>query len=173
MGKKRKVKEKDTNLSVLLGRYPYKGVVIDTQLLVLYLVGIFNPNDIKNNKRTCDYSLTDFNLLLKVMQAYSKIIITQSVLAETTNHLDTLNRKYNTTFYSTIANILTQFEAMDTKTKDVLTGPTFSKLGFTDASLDILSKEYVVLTHDEPLWGQIISQRGMCLYWPTLDPTHY
>lgn len=47
------------------------GLLVDTNLLVLFAVGTFNPNRIEHLKRTRQYSKTDFELLLRFLEQFS------------------------------------------------------------------------------------------------------
>jgi hypothetical protein len=49
--------------SALIEKHRAKGVLVDTNLLVLYLVGTVNPRRIPNFKRTGDFNIDDYNLL--------------------------------------------------------------------------------------------------------------
>jgi hypothetical protein len=47
----------------LIGKHRSKGVLVDTNLLVLLLVGLVNKRRIRRFKRTRDFTPADFDLL--------------------------------------------------------------------------------------------------------------
>jgi len=161
------------NINVQLKPFPTQAVVVDSNLFILYLVGIFKTIEIDLFEKSKQFGEKQFHLLTKVLGSYKKIIITQPVLTETTNHLDKLNRKYDTLFYRTILYSLLKFEDSPTKTIDILNGTAFCTLGFADSSLEILSSQYVVLTDDDDLYGHIISKKGKAIFWRHLDPKDF
>src|ERR1044072_1459487 len=61
------------------------GILVDTNLLVLFLLGTFDKRLVTDFKRTQAYSVEDFELLSKLIQQFDKIIATPSVLAEVSN----------------------------------------------------------------------------------------
>ncbi|MBK9982548.1 MAG: hypothetical protein IPP15_08995 [Saprospiraceae bacterium] len=161
------------NVSAQLGTYSTQAVVVDSNLFILYLVGLFNIGEIELFEKSKHYGEKQFNLLIKVLASYKKIIITQPILTEATNHLDKLNRKYNTVFYRSILDSLLKFDDTSNNTFDILNGTAFFELGFADSSLEILSQQYVVLTDDTDLYGHIISKSGKAIFWKHLDPRNY
>ncbi len=61
-------------------------LILDTNLLILLLVGFFDPDHIENCPRTKGFCKDDFDLLLKILENFeSEIIITPHVLAELSN----------------------------------------------------------------------------------------
>ena len=59
-----------------------KGLLVDTNLLVLYAVGLVNPDRISTFKRTRKYSKDDFELLLRVLAEYRPLCTVAHILAE-------------------------------------------------------------------------------------------
>ncbi|GEM_PF-805142 len=64
-------------------QYGKKKVIVDTNLLLLLLVGSFDKEFIKDCAATNQYSQLDYDLLLKVLRYFkSEIVITPYLLAE-------------------------------------------------------------------------------------------
>lgn len=64
------------------------GLLIDTNLLVLFAVGSVNRNRIENFKRTRQYTVADFDLLLRVLDRAKPLYTVSHVLAEVSNLTD-------------------------------------------------------------------------------------
>jgi hypothetical protein len=64
------------------------GLLIDTNLLVLFVVGSVNPNRIETFKRTSKYSPRDYDLLVRVMERWGSLYTVAHVLAEVSNLTD-------------------------------------------------------------------------------------
>jgi hypothetical protein len=66
----------------LLKKYRAKGVLLDANLLVLYLVGRVNPNRIQSFKRTQSYSVEDYQLLVRLLGWFGALTTTPHVLSQ-------------------------------------------------------------------------------------------
>ena len=60
-------------------------VVIDTNLLVLLVVGSASRNYIQKHKRLSDYTPEDFDLLGLILSEFSEIVFLPHILAEVSN----------------------------------------------------------------------------------------
>lgn len=67
-------------------KYGRKKLVLDANLLILLLVGVFDKNVLRNCQSTKKYCGDDFDLMIKIFQYFeSEIIITPHILAEISN----------------------------------------------------------------------------------------
>ena len=141
---------------VLTARYARKGIVIDTNILLLFLVGYIDPGKIEEFKLTCKYTKDEFLLLSRLVKGFEKIIITPQILAEVTNHLD--NSKIGDEHVA--KSIRAVLYGAGTKEKyfkkdDLIDNGFLSKFGFTDVSVLESAKngKALVLTDDLKLTG--------------------
>lgn len=61
------------------------GILIDTNLLLVYLVGLWNPEEVGRHKRTQEYTTEDFDSLRSLAQRFRVIVTTPHILAELSN----------------------------------------------------------------------------------------
>lgn len=61
------------------------GLLVDTNLLVLFTVGGVNRNRMETYKRTRQYTKSDFDLLLRILEKFNKLYTIAHVLAEVSN----------------------------------------------------------------------------------------
>lgn len=70
-------------------KYQPEGIIIDTKILILFLVGSYDPTFIENcellNNSNEKYSTSDFELLKKIFHYFKKLVITPQVIAELSN----------------------------------------------------------------------------------------
>ena len=64
------------------------GLLVDTNLLVLYVVGTVNRNRIETFKRTRQYTRADYDLLVRVLTNFEPLYTVAHVLAEVSNLTD-------------------------------------------------------------------------------------
>lgn len=65
-----------------------RALVVDSNLLVLLVVGLVNPDRIASFKRTRRYNEDAFNLLREILQGYESIYTTAHILTEVSNLTD-------------------------------------------------------------------------------------
>jgi rRNA-processing protein FCF1 len=136
-------------LDELLLRYQSKGVLIDTNLLLLYCVGRYDKKLIRQFKRTMQYAVEDYDLLVRVTAFFAKAVTTPNILTEVnslSNQLqENIKKEYATAFTKTIE-VLEEFYS---PSRDLATTAHFSRFGLADSSIvDLVKNQYLVLTDD-------------------------
>ncbi len=72
----------------LVEKHRARGVVIDANLLVLYLVGTVNRRRILNFKRTASFSIEDYDSLLRLIVWFGTVVVTPHVLSQVSDLTD-------------------------------------------------------------------------------------
>ncbi len=72
----------DSYIQSVITKYKSKGILVDTNILLLFFVGSSNPARISRFPRTEQFDESDFELLLSAFQSFSKIISTPHILDE-------------------------------------------------------------------------------------------
>jgi len=65
-----------------------RGLLVDTNLLVLFVVGAVNRDRIEQFQRTRQYTLADYDLLMRVIDRFSRLYRVARVMAEVGNLTD-------------------------------------------------------------------------------------
>lgn len=78
------------HLEQLLIEYRTEGVVADTNLLLLYVVGAHDPERIGRFPRTDTYTEDDFDLLERLLGYFETAVTTPPILTEVSNLLGQL-----------------------------------------------------------------------------------
>ncbi|QWR78006.1 hypothetical protein [Candidatus Magnetomonas plexicatena] len=141
---------KGSFLSKCLTKYKRTGVLLDTNLLLLYLVGYYDPNYIKKFKRTFKYSIEDFYFLKDYIERFDKIIITPQVLAEIWNFAEKIEvGRFGGFLISSIPQIAYMSENYIEKDR-IISEQSFHYIGVTDTSVILTAKalKCLVLTDD-------------------------
>ena len=70
----------------LLNKNP-QGLIIDTNILILFFIGVYDPSCIKDCKRTAGYTINDFEILKEFLNCFKglKIYITPHIISEISN----------------------------------------------------------------------------------------
>ena len=119
------------------------GIIIDTDVLMLLLVGEYDPSSIENCKFTNNFCKADFECLKKIVSCFNKIIITPHNVAEISNHSTKAfyGDKHYAYFYS-LAKFLEQVEENLCSLKSLLKMDVaiISAFGFTDMAMFEIAK---------------------------------
>ena len=143
-----------------------QGVVLDTNVFILFLVGCWNPQLIGSGdiKRLKSYSVDDFKLLVALLVPFSKRVVTPGIMTETCNLLDTDNRKYNGAVFHALSQVLDSLTESQKPSKLLATQPSFLQFGLADTSVsDLASRGYLVITDDLKLQNFLESSRRFSL----------
>lgn len=146
-------------LDYLLARYKSKGVLIDTNLLLLYLVGMYDPQRIPKFKRTMIFAIEDFFTLLKFFEYFNEVVTTPNILTEVNSLANQLPDNIKAAFYPKFAEQIATLQEHYIESAKVSSAPHFLKLGLTDSGiLNLAQGRYLVLTDDFPLAGRLEKQ---------------
>ena len=134
-------------------------LVIDTNLLLLLIVGQTDPVAISKFARTDEFNREDFDTVLKMAEFFASragLWTTPHVLAETSNLLGRKER-----FRSTLAVFVARTNEHREPANHLIRERLFLRLGLTDAGLlNLACRNHCVLTTDGGLAAAIYSGDG-------------
>lgn len=146
-------------LEDLLAEYKGKGVLVDTNLLLLYFIGMHDLQRIQKFKRTMTFVVEDFYSLSGFFNLFSKVVTTPNILTEVSNLAGQLPEALKPSFYTLFAQQLALLEEHYAASAKLSSEKQFPKLGLTDCAIFDLSRDrYLVLTDDFRLAGYLDSQ---------------
>ncbi|SPE35795.1 conserved hypothetical protein [Candidatus Sulfopaludibacter sp. SbA6] len=140
------------------------GLLIDTNLLVLFVVGKVNPRRIENFKRTNKYNKGDYQLLLRVMDRFTPLYTLAHVMAEVGNLTGLTGRELlqaRQVLKETLAVLREPAMASERAVQNKL----YERLGLVDAAIATLARENkcAVLTDDFDLYNAL-SREGIVVH---------
>ncbi len=135
-------------------------VLIDTNLLLLLIVGLYNKDLISEHKRTKEFTPKDFDLLVKYINGYKILWVTSHCLSEVSNLIRQTNEEQ-------AKELMTFFSAFIARAKEshipkeiIFKNGISTRLGVADTGLIIKSKRVTcVFTVDFDLYKEI-SKKG-------------
>ncbi len=138
----------------LIQKYKFKGLLTDTNLLLLYLVGSFDIELIRNFKRTSHYSIDDFYIVSDFLKLFERKIVTPHILTEVSDFID--NRRELQILLKTF--IEKGLEEKFTKSEIIVQNKEFINFGLADtATMEIAKNSYLIFTDDNPLYGLLLN----------------
>ncbi len=144
----------------LISKYRRKGLLVDTNILLLYFIGICDPNWIAGFKRTSQFVIEDFQLLVRILNCFERRVTTPNVLTEINNLAGQLSRDnlraWRVQFRDSLSSdFLERFIPSKTAVKN----GGFLRCGLTDAGVICASRgRFLVLTDDLDLYITLQSE---------------
>lgn len=133
----------------LIRDYSAKGIIVDSNLLLLLLIGFMGMEQIGRFKRTQTFTTSDFRLLADFVRQFRVKITTPQVLTEVSNFSNALSGRSKHAFHRVLTTYVSS--AIERHQASNLVVPTSScrEFGLTDAVL--LAEgvgNYLLLTDD-------------------------
>ena len=133
----------------LLRAYRSRGVLVDTNLLLLYFVGLFDPTRISTFKRTASFSVDDFQLLARLLTLFQRVVTTPNILTEVNSLSNQLPEHVKDTYYPVFSTIVTTLEEYYVPSATAVSLAGFLRFGLTDTAIEELAQNrYLVLSDD-------------------------
>jgi hypothetical protein len=126
-----------------------RGLLVDTNLLLLYFIGIFDRDLIQRFKRTRAFTLEDHDVLLSLLERIQPLLTTPNILTEVSNLSGQLGEPMRAHYFRAFArgiSLLTEHYIESTRSADT---EHFVPLGLTDSAiLSLGAAGHLVLTDD-------------------------
>lgn len=142
-------------------KYYQKGILIDTNLLLLLLVGKFDVDLIEKNNGLSRYTKQDYEILNNFVNKFKLFIITPHILTEISNLSHYISEPKLSGYLNEFVNQLIIFRERNIAKNDILKEKLFTFLGVTDTAIIKIakSKDYLVLTDDLKQFIQLQNQK--------------
>ncbi len=132
----------------LINRYRSDGLFIDTNLLLLLVIGTFRRDMIATHKRVNQYNTDDFQKVAFFRGHFQTLWTTPSVLTETDNLGRQMAESNYQGFAKTMTSLSLQLIEQYVPFKDVAQTKIFTRLGLSDASILLTKTSKLILTDD-------------------------
>ncbi|MFB3891445.1 MAG: PIN domain-containing protein [Phycisphaerae bacterium] len=136
----------------IVAEHATKGVLPDTNVLLLFLVGSFDKGFIREFKRTAMYTADDYEIIRRLLGGFQKIVITPHVLTEVSNFSMKITEPKLSRYLAVLVKTILQYKEHHVPKESILPSPLLPKLGVTDLSIMEAAREEgcLVLTDDWP-----------------------
>jgi rRNA-processing protein FCF1 len=143
----------------LFAKYRQSGLLIDTNILLLYVVGLVNRDRIARFKRTQTFTAEDYDLLVQILKSFSAIVTTPNILTEVNSLANQLGEPERSRCMSLFGAAIGQMQESFQASDGLAQFPEFPRFGLTDCSLlNLARNRYLVLTDDLRLTVHLQSQ---------------
>jgi rRNA-processing protein FCF1 len=132
-----------------LQKYGRLGVVIDTNLLLLFFLGSYDRRQVDVNPRLEMFSQRDFEYLVQLLNRIVKrIVTTPNILTEVSNLSNAIPERHRKAYFASFLDRLAVIDEQHVPSTTAL-GSRWAEFGLTDAAIaEIARNKYLVLTDD-------------------------
>lgn len=143
-------------VDTLASKHSKRGLFIDSNLLLLFLVATFDRNLVDRVKRLNAYSTKDCELLLNFCGLFHRVLTTPHILTEVSNLVQNRENKRQSAFLEHLISKVKIFVERYSLSSDVVDHLLFKSLGLADSALAIESDGGgLVLTDDLSLYAAL------------------
>ena len=138
-------------LDSLFARYSQKGILVDTNILLLLFVGSVNRKRISLFKRTQQFRSEDYDLLTAILSKFVAVVTTPNILTEVNSFINQLGEPEKSQCWQLLAKTLEGdgLSEFYVESRQITQESNFSKYGLTDSGIINLARnQYLVLTDD-------------------------
>lgn len=130
-----------------------KGLILDTNLLLVFVLGMYDPLHIKKHKNTRGgYTPDDYYRLRDQLVGLHRSITTPHILTEVSNLLGQAPEVLKPSYFHALATVALQFEELHVSASRIFSGKSALTFGPTDLGiLEIARSGHLVVTVDSRL----------------------
>ena len=149
-------------LESLTEKHVARGLLIDTNVLLLFLVGLYDEAYIQVFKRTQQYTVEDFHLVRDFAAPFHRLITTPHILSELSNLSLALKGERVQGYFAYLVEVLRKAKEIHIGKDELLANKSLPRFGFTDLSITEAAKryDYLVFTDDFGMAGLL--HAGKC-----------
>jgi hypothetical protein len=136
-------------------------LLVDTNILLLYIVGSLGPDRISRHKRTDTFTVEDYYLLDRLLCQFGGIVVTPNILTEVSNLLGYTDDKTRLRLLALLGSLMPVLDEHYVQSREAVGTAEFFRLGLADASiLACPSRDLTILTDDIHLY-LALQKRGV------------
>ena len=148
-------------------------LVLDTNLLLLYLVSVVDLTLLNRFKRVSSFRLSDVLLLQGLVGGFRAMMTTPHILTETSNLVDQAPGDWRNSLIEALRQFAQGQREFYQASALLMNHVEFRRLALADTALVALSHEATVATLDYELYGRIIGNGGMAVHFDHLRGKNY
>lgn len=111
------------------------GIYVDSNLILLLTVGLTKPELVAKHKRTKEYSVRDYELLLEFLRQFKIILVTPNTLTEASNLLRQHSEPEKSEILNTFRALVKVSKESSFDSSEVVDHDKFTFLGLADVIL--------------------------------------
>lgn len=139
-------------------------IIIDSNSLIVLVLGLMNPSLIKNHKRTSIYEEEDYFNLLSVIPNFESIIVLPNIWTEVDNLLNNFSGNYREHYVDKILHLVKSTSEKYFETHKIINNDYFLDLGITDTLILECAKDCNLLVSSDSKLSDYTRAFGIKVY---------
>ena len=141
----------------IIRRYCRIGILVDTNLLLLFVIGRFDRDRIVTFKNTQRYAPEDYDTVAVLIGEFDRLVTTPNILTEVSNLLGQLGEPIRSEALGFLcSDVLSLVDERYIQTFEAAKVETFHRFGLADTTTLVLARKAIpVLTDDFPLYENL------------------
>ena len=140
-------------------------IFVDTNLLVLLVVGETDKKLIAKHRRLRNFHEDDYAKLVRLVNQMDQILVTPNTLTEASNLLAQHGEPERSRFFEVLRILIEEHEEIVVASRAASRNNEFKRLGLTDAALlEVISNSNPLVTVDFDLYRAAISKESESAY---------
>lgn len=136
-------------------KYYGRGIVVDTNILLLLVVGGVRRSLVSEYQRTQIYDESDYDILHRLLSKFNRVITTAHIITETSNLLGKLSGKNYARAQSVLGEFMLRSNESAATNTEIAGQDSMLEVGVTDCAIELVSRDLVILTEDYTLAGRL------------------
>lgn len=129
-------------------------LLIDTNLLVLFVVGAAGKEYIAKHKKLTAFTVEDYEMLLRIVSRASEVLVTPNTLTETSNLAAYIGEPARSKVLEVLRTVSKNSQERYVPSSSAAQRSEFIRLGLADAALlEVATKNVTLLTTDFDLYN--------------------
>jgi hypothetical protein len=142
----------------IFAQYRGKKLLLDSNLLLLFLIGTFDRSLITRFRRTTTFAETDFDILANFVHFFRHLTTTPQLLTEVASLANSLHGRLKPFWHLHFKQEAASLFEMYTPSIELMNQSAFLEFGLADASVLVAATDSLVLTEDFRLSGFLRTQ---------------
>jgi hypothetical protein len=148
-------------VGALIERHRSRGILLDSNILLLLFVGCYDRSQITKFKRTRQYTEDDFVFLNQFLPYFSRIVTTPHILTETSNLSGQFTGKSKDDYFAAFARQIEILDERQIPSKEIANKPHFRRFGLTDSVIVQLAQAKILVLSDDLCLCGFLEQSGV------------
>lgn len=152
---------------MMLAKYKSRGLLLDSNLLLLYLVEAVDPTLVgtgQHNKLS-SFKVEQITILHQLVSMFAQVVTTAHILTEVSNLVNAMHDTGKRRVFNAFADQIEVISEQDISSYRVARRQDFQYLGLTDSVLAELAGKFLVVSNDARM-VEILRQAGVeALKW--------
>lgn len=139
-------------------------ILIDTNALIVLLIGFIDPKLFANHKRVSIYDVDDFEALVTIIKNVDQLVVLPNIWTEVDNLLKDFSGSYKYPYIENLTNVIKASTEKYIASSIAISNDYFFELGLTDSLILEHAKECKLLITSDSRLSDFAKANGIEVY---------